>query len=54
MKKKVNKKKETKKIIILIIAILAVLGLIATLCMGYYKKATYVVKNPVATLEIKD
>lgn len=54
MKKKVNQKKETKKIIFLIIAILIVLSLIATLCVGYYKKATYEVKNPVATIEIKD
>lgn len=54
MKKKVNKKKETTKIIFLSIAILIVLALIATLCVGYYKKATYQVKNPIATLEIKD
>ena len=37
----------------LIIAILVVLALIAILCVGYYRKATYEVKNPVATLEIK-
>ena len=54
MKKKVNKKKETKKIIFLIIAIVLVLAAIAALCVGYYKKATYEVKNPIATLEIKD
>lgn len=54
MKKKVNKKKETKKIIFLCLAILIVLAIIAYLCVGYYKKATYEVKNPVATLEIKD
>lgn len=54
MKKKVNKKKETTKIIFLSLAILIVLALIATLCIGYYKKATYQVKNPIATLEIKD
>ena len=54
MKKKVNKKKETTKIIFLSLAILIVLALIATLCVGYYKKATYQVKNPIATLEIKD
>ena len=54
MKKKVNKKKETTKNIFLIIAILVVLALIATLCIGYYKKATYKVKKPLATLEIKD
>jgi len=52
--KKVNKKKETKTIIFLSIAILVVLALIATLCVGYYRKATYEVKNPVATLEIED
>lgn len=54
MKKKVNKKKETIKIIFLSIAILIVLALIIGLCVGYYKKATYEVKNPIATLEIKD
>lgn len=54
MKKKVNKKKETKKIVFLTIAILIVISLIATICIGYYKKATYEVKNPVATLEVKD
>lgn len=54
MKKKTNKKKETKKIIILLIAILIVLAIISTLCVGYYKKATFEVKNPIATLEIKD
>lgn len=54
MKKKVNKKKEIKKSIFLIIAILVVLAIIATLCVGYFRKATYEVKNPIATLEIKD
>ena len=54
MKKKVNKKKETKQIIFLIIAIILVLTIIATLGVGYYKKATYEVKNPIATIEIKD
>lgn len=54
MKKKVNKKKEITKNIFLIIAILVVLALITTLCIGYYKKATYEVKNPIATLEIEN
>lgn len=54
MKKKVNKKKEMVKNICLIIAILIVLAIIITLCVGYYKKATHEVKNPIATLEIKD
>lgn len=54
MKKKTNKKKETKKIIFLSIAILVVLAIISTLCVGYYKKATYQIKNPIATIEIKD
>jgi len=52
--KKVNKKKETKKIIFLTLAILIVLALIATLCVGYYNKATYIGKNPIATMEIED
>ena len=54
MKKKANKKKETKKIIFLILAILIVLALIVTLCVGYYNSATYKGKNPIATIEIKD
>ena len=54
MKKKVNKKKEIKKNIFLTIAILVVIALIATICVGYYKYATYESKNPIATLEIKD
>ena len=54
MKKKVNQKKETKKIIFLVVAIMLVLAAIAVLGVGYYKKATHEVKNPIATLEIKD
>ena len=52
--KKVNKKNETKKIIILILAILLVLTLIATVALGYYKKATNKYQNPIATMEIED
>lgn len=54
MKKTGNKKKETKKIIFLIIAILIVLAIIVNLCEGYYKKITYKGQNPIATMEIKD
>lgn len=54
MKKKANKKKEVKKIIFLSIAILIVVALIATLCVGYYKKMTYEVKNPIATIEVEN
>ena len=54
MKKSANKKKETKKIIILLVSILIVAAIITTLCVGYFGKATYVGKNPVATMEIKD
>ena len=54
MKKKANKKKETKKIIFLSIVILILLAIISTLCVGYYRKATYDIKNPIATIEIKD
>ena len=54
MKKASNKKKETKKIIFLILAILAVLALIINLSLGYYKKNTYQGKNPVATMEIEN
>ena len=54
MKKTSNKKKETKKIIFLTIAILIVLALIINLCVGYYRKLTYKGQNPIATIEIKD
>ena len=54
MKKKVNKKKENIKNIFLIIIILALIVLITILGIGYYKKATYKVENPIATLEIQD
>jgi len=54
MKKKANKKKETKQIIILSVAIVLILALIATVIIGYYKKSTYAVKNPIATMEIED
>ena len=54
MKKAANKKKKIKNIIFLTIAILIVLAIIINICVGYYKKATYVGKNPIATMEIKD
>lgn len=54
MKKKANKSKETKKVIFLIVAILIVVAIIGTLSVGYYKKATYEIKNPIATLEVED
>ena len=54
MKKATNKKKETKKIIFLTIAILIVLLFIINLCIGYYRKATYEGKNPIATIQIED
>jgi len=54
VKKATNKKKETKKIIFLTIAILIVLLFIINLCIGYYRKATYEGKNPIATIQIED
>jgi len=42
------------KNILAIIASIIVLVLIGVLGFGYYKKATTVVKNPVATMEVKD
>ena len=54
MKKAANKKKETKKIILLTLAILVVLAIIVNICVGYYKKATYVGQNPIATMEIEN
>ncbi|MCI9016276.1 MAG: peptidylprolyl isomerase [Clostridia bacterium] len=44
---------KTKKIIT-IMAIVLVIILIAFLCYGYYKKATEVVKNPIATIEVEN
>jgi len=54
MKKTINKKKESKKVIFLVMAILILIALIVILCFGYYNKTTYNVKNPIATMEIKD
>lgn len=54
MKKKLNKKKENIKIIGLVIAIIIVVVLIVALCIGYYQKATYQVKNPIATMDIEN
>jgi len=54
MKKTANKKKEKRKIILLVIAILIILAIIATLGFGYFRKATYKVKNPIATMAIED
>jgi len=54
MKKTGNKKKETRKIIFLTIAILIVLAIIVNLCIGYYKKLTYKGQNPIATMEIEN
>ena len=45
------KKKENN--IILIIAIVVVIALIASVCYGYYRKATYKVQNPIATMEVE-
>ena len=54
MKKKVNKNNEKVKIICLIIAILIAIALIGKLCYGYFMKATYEVKNPIATIEVEN
>ncbi len=42
------------KSIVWIIALLIVIGLIGTLCYGYYRKATMEIKNPVATMEVEN
>jgi len=54
MKKKANSRKEIKKIMFLTILIVIVLALIISLCLGYYRKATYNVENPIAIMEIED
>ena len=40
--------------IITIIALIAIIILIGTLSVGYYKKATMEVKNPIVTMEVQD
>lgn len=54
MKKKANKNKEMMKITTLVIAILVVIGAIVFVGYGAFKKATYKVENPIATMEVKD
>lgn len=54
MKKRVNNNSEKIKVIALIIAIAIVIALICILCYGYFKKATYEVKNPIATIEVEN
>jgi len=53
MKKKVNNNEKGKKIC-LVIAILLVTALIGKLCYGYFMKAKYIVKNPIATIEVEN
>lgn len=42
------------KNILMVIAIIVVIALIGTVGLGYYKKATTEVKNPIVTMEIQD
>jgi len=41
-------------VIITIIALIIIIALIGTVCYGYYKKYTMEVKNPIATIDVKD
>ena len=43
-----------EKNIVLIIAVIVVIALIGVVCFGYYKKANYSMKNPIATIEIEN
>lgn len=54
MKKKTKSKKMFKENIFWILAILVVISIIWWLCFGYFKRITYEVKNPIATIEIQD
>ena len=54
MKKKADKKRGIIQKNIIIVLIIALLAAIFMLCMGYYKKATYIVKNPIATIEVEN
>ena len=49
-----SKNKEMMKITTLVIAILVVIGAIVFVGYGAFKKATYKVENPIATMEVKD
>ena len=40
--------------IIWIIALIAIIALIGVVAFGYYKKATFTVQNPVATIEVEN
>ena len=49
-----NKKSNTLRIIFIIIALLIIIGILVFLGMGYYKKFSKSIKNPIATIEVKD
>ncbi|MBQ9658179.1 MAG: peptidylprolyl isomerase [Clostridia bacterium] len=47
-------KKNKTKNVLLIIALAIVIVLLATLCYGYFKKATMEIKNPIVTMEVEN
>ena len=48
-----KEKKNISKIIISIIALVFVLAILVILCVGYAKKATTKIQNPIATMEVE-
>ena len=48
-----KEKKSISKIIISIIALVFVLAVLVVLCVGYAKKATTKIQNPIATMEVE-
>ena len=49
-----KEKKNISKIIISIIALVLVLAVLVVLCIGYAKKATTKIQNPIVTMEVED
>lgn len=52
--KETTKKTDVKGNKIAFIALIVLLVLLVWICVGYYKKATLNIENPVATIEVKD
>ena len=49
-----NKNNETLKKIMMVVVIVALIAILAILCVGYIKKATTKVQNPIVTMEVED
>ena len=49
-----KEKKSITKIIVSIVALLCVLAILVILCVGYVKKATTKIQNPIVTMEVEN